>query len=88
MVLDNRARPQTTLLGDGTETLVMIWDFWATAKVIVFTWLLFQVRILTRQNLCRRGVMVGTTRTFCVFCGEVEESVHHLFVFYERISPV
>jgi hypothetical protein len=32
-------------------------------------------------------VMVGTS-TSCVFCGEVEESVDHLFVSCDRISPV
>jgi hypothetical protein len=33
-------------------------------------------------------VLVGTTDTLCVFCGAVEESVDHLFVSCEHISPI
>ncbi|MCI05881.1 cytochrome P450, partial [Trifolium medium] len=49
---------------------------------------LHQDRVPTRQILRKRRVLVGTTDTSCVFCGAVEESVDHLFVSCERVSPI
>jgi hypothetical protein len=87
LVLDKRAMPQRILSGEDIENLARVWDSWASPKVIVFSWQLLQDRIPTRQNLRRRRVLVGTTDTSCAFCGAVGESVDHLFVSCDRISP-
>ncbi|GAU22987.1 hypothetical protein TSUD_98150 [Trifolium subterraneum] len=47
-----------------------------------------QDKVPTRQNLRRRRVMVGATDISCVFCGAVEESIDHLFVSCDWISPI
>ncbi|PNX79566.1 hypothetical protein L195_g035552, partial [Trifolium pratense] len=73
LVLDKRARPQTTLKGDNMEYLGRIWVSWATMKVAVFSWQLLRDRIPTR-----RRVLVGTSETSCVFFGVVEESFDDL----------
>jgi hypothetical protein len=88
LVLDKRAMPQRILSGEDIENLARVWDSWASPKVIVFSWQLLQDRIPTRQNLRRRRVLVGTTDTSCAFCGAVGESVDHLFVSCDRVSPI
>ncbi|MCI03011.1 cytochrome P450 [Trifolium medium] len=74
--------------GNNIVNLARVWDSWAATKVIGFSWQLLQDRIPTWQNLSRRRVMIGDSSTSCVFCGAVEETVDHLFVSCDRISPV
>ncbi|KAK2418539.1 hypothetical protein QL285_040727 [Trifolium repens] len=87
LVLEEGSRPQRTIPRNDIVNLARAWDSWAMTKMIVFSWQLLQDRVQTRQNLHRRRVMVGTS-TSCVLCGEVEESVDHLFVSCDRISSV
>jgi len=46
-------------------------------KIKLFFWLMLEQRILTRENLVKRGFL-GPSR--CVLCGKDEETVLHLFV--------
>jgi hypothetical protein len=46
-------------------------------KVKLFCWLMFENKILTWDNLTKRG-MIGPSR--CALCGAKEESLNHLMV--------
>jgi hypothetical protein len=67
LVLEDRARLLRTLPGTNSVILARVWDSWAASKVIIFSWQLLQDRVPTRQNLCTRRVLVGSTITSCVF---------------------
>ncbi|GAU11870.1 hypothetical protein TSUD_194930 [Trifolium subterraneum] len=88
LVLEDGARLQRTLPVIDFVNLARVWDSWTASKVIVFSWQLLQDRVPTWQNLRRRRVMVGATDISCVICGAVEESVDHLFVSCDWISPI
>ncbi len=49
-----------------------------TAAVKVFGWLLLKRRLLTNDNLLKRG---WSGDTECVLCGEQTETLDHLFLF-------
>jgi len=48
------------------------------SSVQSYVWRTLTDRITTKQNLHKRGVMVGDT--LCVFCGKEEESTSHNLV--------
>jgi hypothetical protein len=53
-----------------------LWEWKLPLKVKVFIWLLLEERILTWDNLTKRGFQ---GRSICVLCKEREENVLHLF---------
>ena len=53
-----------------------IWGATIPLKIKIFLWLVKQNRVLTRDNLSRRG---WSGNMQCVYCSEME-SVNHLFV--------
>jgi hypothetical protein len=56
---------------------VELWTWQLPLKVKLFIWLMLEQRILTWENLVKRGIY-GPSR--CVLCGNDEETVYHLFV--------
>jgi hypothetical protein len=54
-----------------------IWDWMLPLKIKLFVWLLLEKKILTWENLSKRG-FEGPSR--CVLCGINEENTNHLFV--------
>jgi hypothetical protein len=54
-----------------------LWTWKIPLKVKLFIWLILEQRILTWENLVKRGFL-GPSR--CVLCGKDEEIVYHLFV--------
>jgi hypothetical protein len=56
---------------------VDLWTWQLPLKVKLFIWLMLEQRILTWENLIKRGFN-GPSR--CVLCGIAEENVLHLFV--------
>ena len=52
-----------------------LWNLGLWPKITLFLWLLLKGRILTWDNLKRRG-LTGPSR--CVMCNEVEETMDHL----------
>lgn len=54
-----------------------IWKSQVPLKVCFFAWCLMRERILTQENLKRRGFELASR---CVLCGEEEESIQHLFL--------
>ena len=54
---------------------VKLWNMGLWPKITLFLWLLVKGRILTWENLRRRG-MTGPLR--CVICNEAEETMDHL----------
>jgi hypothetical protein len=54
-----------------------IWKWQLPLKIKLFVWLLLEKKILTWENLTKRG-FEGPSR--CVLCGINEENVNHLFV--------
>jgi hypothetical protein len=54
-----------------------LWHWQLPLKVKLFTWLMLEQKILTWENLLKRG-FVGPSK--CVLCGLKEENVKHLFV--------
>jgi hypothetical protein len=55
---------------------VEIWKWQLPLKVKLFIWLLLEQRILTWENLNKRGIF-GPSR--CVLCGNSEETMSHIF---------
>ncbi|XP_021974542.1 uncharacterized protein LOC110869609 [Helianthus annuus] len=56
---------------------------WVPAKCDIFIWRSLLDRIPTRQALVRRNFRIDSE--LCVFCGEVAESVDHLFIACEKV---
>jgi ribonuclease HI len=54
-----------------------LWNWLLPLKIKLFMWLLFEQKILTWENLYKRGIL-GPSR--CVLCGTQEENLKHLFV--------
>jgi hypothetical protein len=54
-----------------------LWTWQVPLKIKLFIWLMLEQRILTWENLVKRGFL-GPSR--CVLCGKDEETVLHLFV--------
>jgi hypothetical protein len=54
-----------------------LWKWQLPLKVKLFMWLLLEQRILTWENLVKRGYH-GPSR--CILCGNCEETAYHLFV--------
>eukprot|EP00253_Pinus_taeda_P027333 PITA_27333 len=57
----------------------IVWRSEALPKIIFFIWLLLKGKILTAENLKKRGIN-GPSR--CPNCCKAEETMHHLFVEY------
>jgi hypothetical protein len=55
-----------------------VWKWQIPLRIKLFSWLLFENKILTWDNLSKRG-FCGPSR--CVLCGEEEESINHLMVY-------
>ena len=55
--------------------LPAVWDLKVPPRIHIFLWLLSQNKILTRDNLRKRGMPKPLE---CSFCKDIE-SVHHLF---------
>eukprot|EP00253_Pinus_taeda_P023772 PITA_23772 len=54
-----------------------IWECFSIPKINFFFWTLFQNKILTGENLCKRNI-VGPHR--CVFCKKSLETAVHIFL--------
>jgi hypothetical protein len=59
------------------EWYLDLWNWKMPLRIKLFCWLMFENRILTWDNLSKRG-LIGPSR--CVLCGEREESLNHLMV--------
>jgi hypothetical protein len=57
------------------EYLPIVWDLKISPKIQIFVWLLSQIKILTGDNLRKRGISKPIE---CILCKEVE-SISHLF---------
>eukprot|EP00253_Pinus_taeda_P005327 PITA_05327 len=55
----------------------LIWECFSIPKINFFFWTLFQNKILTGENLCKRNI-VGPHR--CVFCKKALETSAHIFL--------
>ena len=56
----------------------LLWNNLLPSKIKSFTWCVVRNRVLTKDNLARRGVLKSID-SVCIGCKEVEESVNHLF---------
>jgi ribonuclease HI len=54
-----------------------IWECFSIPKINFFFWTLFQNKILTGENLCKRNIL-GPHR--CVFCKKALETTVHIFL--------
>ena len=54
-----------------------IWKCEAPLKIKVFTWLVIHDKILSKENLAKKGWMGSIS---CVFCGCAVESSRHIFL--------
>ncbi|XP_058757877.1 uncharacterized protein LOC131631117 [Vicia villosa] len=59
--------------------LGLIWRLKVLSKVSIFAWRLILGRLLTRENLKNRGILVEDRDCCCVFCFKALESSNHLF---------
>ena len=66
--------------GETLQAVSQVWKSWAPSKVVISSWQLILDRILTRQNLVRRDVLLPDGGLECVFCGALSESSAHLFL--------
>ncbi|CAI0440264.1 unnamed protein product, partial [Linum tenue] len=55
----------------------IVWIPWIPSKICFFTWLVYHNRVLSLDNLKRRGLYLANR---CVLCKKDEESVQHLLV--------
>jgi hypothetical protein len=57
-----------------------VWESFAPTKVIFFSWQLLLLRLPTRVNLARRGVIHSPAQSLCFWCQSEVESEIHLFM--------
>src|ERR1044072_3691925 len=58
----------------------IIWTILAPSKVVIHAWRLGLNRLLTMDNLAKRGVVVDLNNFgFCYFCQQEPETVNHIF---------
>jgi hypothetical protein len=62
---------------DLKEWMIDIWKWKIPLRIKLFCWLMIENRILTWDNLIKRG-FVGPSR--CFLCGKGEETINHLMV--------
>jgi hypothetical protein len=60
------------------DWLIDIWKWQIPLRIKLFCWLMIDNRILTWDNLLKRG-FVGPSR--CFLCGKGEETINHLMVY-------
>ncbi|GLT40903.1 hypothetical protein SLA2020_150010 [Shorea laevis] len=51
----------------------VIWNKYVPSKLSVFGWRLFLNRLATKENLCKRGIVLSGGDTGCPLCHEGEE---------------
>jgi hypothetical protein len=56
-----------------------VWHKLVPLKVAVFGWQVFQDRIPSKVNLCKRGIIDSSAVNCAMHCGRVESSSHILF---------
>jgi hypothetical protein len=71
-----------------TSRLARMWKSLAPYKIIIFFWQLLQDRVPTRKNLFKRRVIRDQRETICALCGDLVESIDHLFITCDRFSPI
>ncbi|XP_058760381.1 uncharacterized protein LOC131633708 [Vicia villosa] len=57
-----------------------IWKTQVPSKIQVFGWRCIKDRIATREQLLKRGILLGSEANVCVFCSSVGESILHLLI--------
>ncbi|GKV18280.1 hypothetical protein SLEP1_g28685 [Rubroshorea leprosula] len=66
----------------------VIWNRYVPSKVSVFGWRMFLNRLTTKENLCKRGIVLSGDDAGCVFCHEGVEQLHHILCGCKRICLV
>ncbi|XP_058733994.1 uncharacterized protein LOC131605683 [Vicia villosa] len=56
-----------------------LWKFKVPSRILCFGWRFLLNRIPTRDQLVRRGVLVGGSDSVCALCSKEEETLSHLF---------
>ncbi|GLT79032.1 hypothetical protein SLA2020_505420 [Shorea laevis] len=69
--------PRVSIL-DGKWSKI-IWSKYAPSKISIFGWRLFLNRLATKENLCKRGIVVTGEDVGCGLCHEGVEQLHHIF---------
>eukprot|EP00253_Pinus_taeda_P007306 PITA_07306 len=62
-----------------------IWDSFSIPKINFFFWTLFHNKILTGENLCKRGI-IGPHR--CILCKRGLETTNHMFIMCDFTKEV
>ncbi|GKV27386.1 hypothetical protein SLEP1_g36559 [Rubroshorea leprosula] len=57
----------------------IIWSKYVPSKLSVFGWRLFLNRLATKENLCKRGILLTGGDVSCGFCHEGVDGLHHIF---------
>lgn len=65
-----------------------IWGNWALSKVIVFLWQLIPDRFPSRDDLFNRKVIIDHVLNACHICGDLIDSISHLFVICDLVRSV
>ncbi|GKV07275.1 hypothetical protein SLEP1_g19071 [Rubroshorea leprosula] len=63
----------------------VIWNRYVPSKVSVFGWRLFLNRLATKENLCKRGIVLSGGDKGCGLCQGGEEHLHHIFCGCKRV---
>lgn len=64
------------------------WKVKVPHKVLAFSWRALKDRLPTRQNLVKRQVIHDLGEAICPLCGEVLESLDHLFALCRKVVVV
>ncbi|MCH87455.1 ribonuclease H, partial [Trifolium medium] len=78
--LDSLLSPQIQRTSLENFAFNYIWKSGVPSKVCALVWQLFLDRLPTRDNLCRRGVIIRSEDAFCPLCTREVESSRHLFL--------
>lgn len=70
------------------EVSKLFWKTKAPPKVLIFSWRLLLKKLLTMEQLYRRGVEDINLQNSCVFCRDEQKDQQHLFLRYPMIFEI
>ncbi|XP_068477142.1 uncharacterized protein [Phaseolus vulgaris] len=70
----------------GISVFGSLWNLKVMPSAMFFVWRAFSNRLATKQNLHKRGVILGAT--LCALCGTEEESTAHILLSCKESSKV
>ncbi|XP_057444506.1 uncharacterized protein LOC130736733 [Lotus japonicus] len=88
IVIKLRGRLSAQNLEETDPVFKLVWTTPVPSNIRAFIWCLLRDRLQTRDNICKRLVIVSGDESLCPLCGQEEEFTNHLFYQCNAIYPI